>query len=57
MTSTATPVSGLTSAEAAARLECDGPNEVARPRRRRLVSRVLAQLTDPLVALLLAAVW
>jgi Ca2+-transporting ATPase len=46
---------GLTSAEAAARLQKDGPNEVARPRPRRLLSRVLTQLTDPLVALLLAS--
>ncbi|NUT34349.1 MAG: cation-transporting P-type ATPase [Hamadaea sp.] len=49
------PATGLTAAEAAVRLERDGPNEVARPRPRRLMSRILAQLTDPLVALLLAA--
>jgi Ca2+-transporting ATPase len=46
---------GLSSAEAAARLAADGPNEVARPRPRALSGRILAQLTDPLVALLLAA--
>ena len=46
---------GLSCAEAAARLAADGPNEVARPRPRGLFGRILAQLTDPLVALLLAA--
>ncbi|MGC4892348.1 cation-translocating P-type ATPase [Micromonospora sp. DT31] len=46
---------GLTTAEAAARLAADGPNTVAAPRRRGLAGRVLRQLTDPLVALLLAA--
>ncbi|MEU8374793.1 cation-transporting P-type ATPase [Micromonospora sp. NPDC048894] len=46
---------GLTTAEAAARLRTDGPNSVAAPTRRRLPGRVLRQLTDPLVALLLAA--
>ncbi|MEV1146989.1 HAD-IC family P-type ATPase, partial [Micromonospora sp. NPDC049799] len=46
---------GLTSAEAAARLRSDGPNATVAPPRRHLGSRVLRQLTDPLVALLLAA--
>ncbi|MEV4413101.1 cation-translocating P-type ATPase [Catellatospora sp. NPDC049609] len=46
---------GLTSAEAAARLAQDGPNAVARPHPPRLLRRVLAQLADPLVSLLLAA--
>ncbi|WP_405095520.1 cation-translocating P-type ATPase [Micromonospora sp. NBC_01412] len=46
---------GLGSAEAAARLRADGPNSVAPPARRHLAARVLHQLTDPLVALLLAA--
>ncbi|MEU1602895.1 cation-translocating P-type ATPase [Micromonospora matsumotoense] len=46
---------GLTTTEAAARLRTDGPNSVAAPTRRRLPGRVLRQLTDPLVALLLAA--
>ncbi|MEW2385459.1 cation-transporting P-type ATPase [Micromonospora sp. NPDC047707] len=49
------PAGGLTSAEAAARLRADGPNAAAAPHRRHLVTRVLRQLTDPLVALLLAA--
>src|SRR5581483_9584545 len=47
--------SGLSTVEAAARLAADGPNTVAKPRPRRLVSRIAGQLTDPLVALLLAA--
>ncbi len=46
---------GLSAQEAAARLAGDGPNAVAKPRPRRLLSRIGAQLTDPLVALLLAA--
>ncbi|MFI0796160.1 cation-transporting P-type ATPase [Micromonospora rubida] len=46
---------GLGSAEAAARLRADGPNSVAPPTHRHLAFRVLHQLTDPLVALLLAA--
>ncbi|WP_244871047.1 cation-transporting P-type ATPase [Catellatospora sp. IY07-71] len=41
--------------EASARLAVDGPNEVARPQPRRLPARVAAQLTDPLVSLLLVA--
>ncbi|MEH0843755.1 cation-transporting P-type ATPase [Micromonospora sp. CPCC 205711] len=46
---------GLGAVEAAERLRADGPNLVAAPPRRRLSGRVLHQLTDPLVALLLAA--
>ncbi|WP_431977756.1 cation-translocating P-type ATPase [Micromonospora haikouensis] len=46
---------GLGAAEAAARLAAEGPNSVARPQRRHLATRVLRQLADPLVALLLAA--
>jgi P-type Ca2+ transporter type 2C len=46
---------GLSTAQAHARLAAEGPNTVARPRRRRLAGRVVCQLTDPLVALLLAA--
>jgi len=46
---------GLTGVEAARRLAADGPNAVARPSPRRLWARILHQLTDPLVALLLAA--
>lgn len=46
---------GLSTLEAANRIAADGPNVVAKPKRRRLVGRIGAQLTDPLVALLLAA--
>jgi magnesium-transporting ATPase (P-type) len=38
-----------------ARLRADGPNAAAAPPRRHLATRALRQLTDPLVALLLAA--
>ncbi|GAA3336550.1 HAD-IC family P-type ATPase [Amorphoplanes nipponensis] len=54
-TSTVAPTHGLTSAEAAARLAAEGPNLVAAPAPRRLVSRVGRQLADPLIALLLVA--
>ncbi|WP_428982928.1 cation-translocating P-type ATPase [Phytohabitans maris] len=46
---------GLTARAAASRLRADGPNTVATPPRRHLYSRILHQLTDPLVALLIAA--
>ncbi|SCL29459.1 Ca2+-transporting ATPase [Micromonospora inyonensis] len=46
---------GLGAAEAAERLRVEGPNSVAAPVRRHLVTRVARQLVDPLVALLLAA--
>ncbi len=51
----AAPPTGLTSAQAAARLRADGPNAAVPPPRSHLATRVLHQLTDPLVALLLAA--
>ncbi|MGR2752693.1 cation-translocating P-type ATPase [Agromyces arachidis] len=47
---------GLSSEDAAARLERYGPNEVRAARRTPLLRRVLAQLADPLIVLLLAAV-
>ncbi|GGR36639.1 cation-translocating P-type ATPase [Streptomyces roseolus] len=47
---------GLTATEAAGRLAADGPNEVAARRPVRLHSRVLAQLRDPLIMVLLGAV-
>ncbi|MGY3334136.1 Ca2+-transporting ATPase [Streptomyces filamentosus] len=50
------PATGLTPAEAARRLAADGPNEVAARRPVRLYSRVLAQLRDPLVTVLLGAI-
>ncbi len=54
-TPAAGPSTGLSSAEAAHRLRVDGPNVAAAPPRRHLAGRILRQLTDPLVALLLAA--
>ncbi|MBQ1027019.1 cation-transporting P-type ATPase [Micromonospora sp. C95] len=51
----AAPDSGLSSTEAARRLRVDGPNAAATPPRRHLAARVVHQLSDPLVALLLAA--
>ncbi|HEY9368196.1 cation-translocating P-type ATPase [Streptomyces sp.] len=47
---------GLTEAEAARRLAGTGPNEVAARKPVRLHKRVLAQLTDPLIMVLLGAV-
>jgi Ca2+-transporting ATPase len=46
---------GLTSGEAARRLSADGPNVVPPARRARLAERVLSQLRDPLVIVLLVA--
>ena len=46
---------GLTSAEAAERLEQDGPNDPAPRRRRSHVVELLAQFANPLVAILLFA--
>src|SRR3954464_12461738 len=53
--STTVACAGLTSAEAAARLDADGPNAVAVVKPRRLAGRIGQQLADPLVALLIAA--
>jgi len=55
VTETGARPSGLSTVEAAARIAQDGPNAVAKPRPRRLIARIGAQLTDPLVLLLLAA--
>jgi Ca2+-transporting ATPase len=46
---------GLTENEAAARLASDGPNDVPRARPTSMLSRVVRQLGDPLVLLLLAS--
>ncbi|MEV4352719.1 HAD-IC family P-type ATPase, partial [Actinoplanes sp. NPDC049596] len=53
--STVVTTTGLTAAEAAARLAADGPNVVEALPPRRLFGRIVHQLADPLVALLLAA--
>ncbi|WP_173086682.1 cation-translocating P-type ATPase [Phytohabitans rumicis] len=55
MTTAPAAARGLTAQVAAARLRADGPNTVTEPPRRHLATRILHQLTDPLVALLLAA--
>lgn len=52
--STSGPV-GLSNAQATERLDRYGPNALPRRRPPRLVSRVLAQLRDPMILLLLAA--
>ncbi len=46
---------GLSSAEATARLQRDGPNELATARKRRLVTELFRRLANPLVAILLFA--
>lgn len=46
---------GLSAAEAATRLERDGPNEIAQAQRRHLVADLLRRLANPLVAILLVA--
>jgi len=55
VTDSSTGSTGLTSAEAAARLQRDGPNVVARLRPSSPAHRLVRQLVDPLVLLLLAA--
>lgn len=47
---------GLREDEAQRRLQRDGPNEIEAARRRSLARRLLALLTEPMFALLLAAV-
>ena len=49
------PTRGLSSAEALRRLETHGPNLAPRARPRSLASRVLAQLRDPMILMLLGA--
>lgn len=46
---------GLSTSEAIARLQRDGPNELAGAGRRRLLSELFRRLTNPLVAILLFA--
>ena len=46
---------GLTGREAAGRLERYGPNQLAQPDPPSLLSRVLGQLKDPMILVLLAA--
>ncbi|MET0802554.1 MAG: cation-transporting P-type ATPase, partial [Acidimicrobiales bacterium] len=49
------PERGLSSAEALARLDRCGPNRVPEPARRPLASRVVEQIRDPMLVLLLGA--
>lgn len=46
---------GLSSAEAAVRLQSDGPNELAVARRRHLATELFRRLANPLIAILLFA--
>ncbi|GAB7006620.1 cation-translocating P-type ATPase [Nocardioides sp. AN3] len=46
---------GLSSGEAARRLEVVGPNEVPRPRPRTMLARIGLQLADPMILMLCAA--
>ena len=46
---------GLSDGEAARRLERDGPNQISPPRRPPLLLRLLGQLQDPMILVLLAA--
>ncbi|BCY09301.1 cation-translocating P-type ATPase [Actinoplanes sp. L3-i22] len=52
----ATDVGGLSATEAAVRLERGGPNTLPAPRRTPVWRRVLAQLRDPLILVLLVAI-
>lgn len=49
----ASPTTGLTSVDAAARLAAEGPNELPQPDRRTLAKIVLEVLREPMLALLL----
>src|SRR5262249_2669019 len=55
MTATATEAAGLTSAQAADRLEQQGRNEIPEPRPPGVLSRAADQLRDPMILLLLGA--
>ena len=55
MTSTPADVGGLTGAEAAERLRTHGPNRPPPQPRRSLLARVVGQLRDPMILLLLGA--
>ena len=46
---------GLSGREAARRLEREGPNELEAPRGPGLLARLLGQLRDPMILVLLAA--
>ncbi len=46
---------GLSEAEAAARLEANGPNKLIEPKKRSVILRFLDQMKDPMIIILLAA--
>jgi P-type Mg2+ transporter len=46
---------GLSSAQAAARLKSDGPNEIVPSRKRHILVSLLRRMTNPLIAILLVA--
>ena len=52
---TGSEIAGLTSAEAAARLEKDGPNKLTEPKKRSSLLKFLDQMKDPMIIILLAA--
>ena len=49
------PATGLTTEEAAEQLEAIGPNTIPQAQPPHLVQRVVAQLRDPMIVLLLVA--
>ena len=46
---------GLTSEEAAARLEADGPNKLIEAKKRSSIARFFDQMKDPMIIILLVA--
>ena len=49
------PARGLTAAEASARLQKHGPNELAEKKRKSKLAMFLSQLNDPMIYILFAA--
>ena len=52
---TGSEAKGLSSAEAAARLEANGPNKLIEAKKKSSIARVFDQLKDAMIILLLAA--
>jgi Ca2+-transporting ATPase len=55
LTETASQESGLSAAEAAARLEKDGPNKLIEAKKRSAILRFFDQMKDPMIIILLVA--
>ena len=55
LTETGSDVKGLSSAEAAARLEANGPNKLIEAKKRSSIARFFDQMKDPMIIILLAA--